>query len=412
MTFSARISVLVLSSAGLLGLTGCQLPSPSTTAPIEIAPLPGNVEIVAPDPSPEVEVTSVSIPARIIGNLVVIETVGRPDGPWRFLLDTGSSATLVSPEFAIRYRLDEQTPTGPKVWLRDAVGRAAPADSILLRRIDFGPAHIANVRGLVHDCGEISNQLGIKIDGVLGFSLFRNARLTIDYPGERIVLTSHEDRTPLRGCIVPVTKHNNVPLIRVRMGELDLMTLVDTGSDGAFNLDPAGMELEFITPPRRGASVKTLFGSHQQQIARLDSTLVIEDHQIENPIVDLSGQLTSLGGAVLRNFEITFDQVREVAAFYRAEPGPLRLPAEISSGMSFSRNRAYWRVDGVVPGSPAAKVGVQVGDLIVRIEGEPVEQWELNRFTELVNGLADIEYTFIEGSAEVAKTAASFPLIP
>ena len=44
----------------------------------------------------------VNLPAELIGNLLVVEAPGDRTGPRRFLVDTGSSVTLVTPEVARR----------------------------------------------------------------------------------------------------------------------------------------------------------------------------------------------------------------------------------------------------------------------------------------------------------------------
>ncbi len=405
---SARRSVCFSLSgcAAALLLVSCQTASraPINTEPIDLAPLPVIAE-------PQVK-TRVEVPMQIIGGLAVVETQGA-DGPWRFLIDTGASRTLVSPEFAIRHLRRPADPNPPKVWLRDVTGRAVPVESVMLEKIDFGPANFQNVRALVYDCSELSDHLGVQIDGVLGFTLFGNARLTLDYPGRRVVMSSLNDQLPLRGCVLPVTVHNDVPYVQLSLGARSLVTLIDTGSDGSLNLDPAGLDLEFAVPPRTGTLIGTLHGNHRQIVGRLDNTLTIGDHQIVQPIADLSGQLTSLGGELLRHFEITFDQASSRVAFYRpTDDMRIVTPPKLSAGLSFSKARAYWKINAVAPDSPAEAAGFRVGDLVSRINGEAVENWDLERFRQLVDAGGTINYTLIKGRDEVTLAAETYVLVP
>ena len=334
-------------------------------------------------------------------------------GPWNFLIDTGSSATLVSPEFAIRRRSRRPNPEPGPVWLRDASGRAVPVESVLLDKIDFGPANFSNVRALVFDCSVISDHLGLKIDGVLGFNLFADARLTLDYPGRRIVMSALNDPTPLRGEILPFTFQNGVPMISAKLGARKILALIDSGSDGSLNLDPAGLDLEFAAEPRTGTMIGTLHGNHRQTLGRLDETLHIGPFHVNQPVVDLSGLLTSLGSDILQEFELTFDQSIEVVAWYRAnDQHAIPSPPWISSGLSFSKVRAYWRVTAVAPHSPAEAAGCAEGDLVIRINGEPVENWDLDRYHELVDAGGSIDYTFLEGRDEVTLSVETFALVP
>lgn len=383
---------------------GCRTPPSSEAVPLELDPMP----VVAQ----QALATRIELPMLFVGGLVVIETQAE-DGPWRFLIDTGSSTCLVSPEYAIRHLKKPVTPNAPKVWLRDASGRAAAAESVLLDRIDFGPANFQNVRALVFDCREISNHLGMEIHGVLGFSLFSNARLTLDYPNRKVIMSALQDKTPLRGCVLPVTSHNDVPLIQISLDNRSIVALIDTGNDGSVNLDPAGLDLNFASPPRRGTLVGTLYGDHEQFAARLAHTIYLGDHRIVNPIVDLSGTLTSLGGELLQEFEITFDQSRNLVAFYRPSHDMLLFtPPKLSAGVSFEKSLAYWKITAVAPDSPAHTVGLVPGDLVIRINHEPVENWDLARYRQLVDAGGFIDFTTIIGRNEIEHPVKVFTLVP
>lgn len=393
----------------LLGFGGCATDPREKWGDLDeitLTPMPVSGE---EDAAP---LTRVEFPMKLIGGLVVVEADDE-GGPWNFLIDTGSSATLVSPEFAIRRRSRLKPPDNSPVWLRDASGSAVPVESVLLEKIDFGPAHFRSVRALVYDCSVISDHLGIKIDGVLGFQLFNDARLTLDYPGRRIVMSEHRDPTPLRGQILPFSYQNGVPMIEATIDNHPILALIDSGSDGSLNLDPAGHDLGFAVPPRPGTQIGTLHGNHRQIMARLEGTLQLGDFVMVQPVVDLSGLLTSLGGDMLQHFELTFDQRARVVAWYRTDGTvPLPSPPKLSSGLSFSKVRAYWRVTAVAPDSPAQAAGCEEGDLVIRINGEPVEDWDLNRYHELVDAGTAIDYTFLRGRDEETLSIAIFELVP
>jgi C-terminal processing protease CtpA/Prc len=80
--------------------------------------------------------------------------------------------------------------------------------------------------------------------------------------------------------------------------------------------------------------------------------------------------------------------------------------------MSFRKTPVYWKVVGVVPGSPAAAAGVREGDLVSRINGEPTAGWDPVRYDQLVAGASTIDYTFIEGTQEHTRAIAVFSLVP
>ncbi|MES2696597.1 MAG: PDZ domain-containing protein, partial [Verrucomicrobiota bacterium] len=78
----------------------------------------------------------------------------------------------------------------------------------------------------------------------------------------------------------------------------------------------------------------------------------------------------------------------------------------------FNKTPAYWRVAGVVPKSPADTGGVQLGDLVTRINGEPVAKWDLKRYEQLVATAEEITFTFLQGNSDAEKSVRTFDLVP
>ena len=98
--------------------------------------------------------------------------------------------------------------------------------------------------------------------------------------------------------------------------------------------------------------------------------------------------------------------------FLRDPPGPIPPEPRRSAGLSFTKTPVYWRVASVVPGSPAATAGVQPGDLVTRLNGEPVAKWDIRRYELLVATATSIEFTFLNGTAELPERVNVFDLVP
>ena len=147
-------------------------------------------------------------------------------------------------------------------------------------------------------------------------------------------------------------------------------------------------------------------------MARLAGDLTLGDVVFARPRVDFTDELSALGGGALRNFAITFDQRRDRIVLARPGNGPVETPPLRSVGLSFSKTPAYWRVAGVVPGSPAERAGVERGELVVRIDGEPVARWDLRRLEARVARGGELELAFLEGSREFARRVAVMELVP
>jgi hypothetical protein len=293
-----------------------------------------------------------------------------------------------------------------------ADGSVAELPETSLRRIELGAAHFDDVRALVYDCAPLSAHLGVKIDGVLGFPLFRETVLTLDYPGSRVVLQPARLAPLTPGTIIAFDDARKTPLIHVRLGERSLVALIDSGSDATFSLNPVGVDPRFEAGPAPGATIGTLGGDRTQKIGRLAETLAIGDQTFPRPIVETTDELSAIGGGLLQHFSVTFDQEHDRVTFFRESRAPIEMPPWRSAGLSFSKTPAYWRVAGVIAKSPAAAQGVQAGDLVTRINGESVARWDLRRYEQLVTTATEITFTFLNGNAETEKRVPIFDLVP
>ena len=69
-------------------------------------------------------------------------------------------------------------------------------------------------------------------------------------------------------------------------------------------------------------------------------------------------------------------------------------------------------VAGVVPGSTAEGAEIERGDLVTRINGEPVAKWDFRRYEKLVTSAREIVFTFLNGTRETEKRISVFDLVP
>ncbi len=385
-------------AAALVGLAGCAV------MPKRRPPEPGRTTLGSP---------LVILPAQTVGNYLLLEVKWDRSGPYRFLIDTGSSVTLVTPALAQRYPGREPfSPAATRVRVTGADGNVKELPRGSLRRIELGEAKFEDLEVLVYDCAPLSAHLGVKIDGVLGFPLFRDTVLTLDYPGSRVILQAASDRPLLPGSMVAFDDSRKTPVIPVKIGDRTVVALIDSGSDAVFSLNPVGLAPRFASGPLEGGTIGTLGGERTRRVGRLAETLQIGAHSFREPIVDLTDELSAIGGGMLRHFSVSFDQKRDRVTFFRDSRAPIRTTAPRSAGVSFGKTPAYWRISGVVPKSPAETAGVQIGDLVTQIDGEPVAKWDLRRYEQLVATAAEIVFSFLIGTVETEKRVGVFDLVP
>jgi hypothetical protein len=373
-----------------------------------------SVQRTAPKPGiTHVGSRAVTLPGHLIGNVLVVEDKWDKFGPYHFVVDTGSSVTLVSPEFAKRFASDEPRPLDePQVRVRSSGGGYALLDSVTLKRIQLGAARFDYVPALVYDCSDLSAQFGVKVDGILGFPLFRNAVLTLDYPNESLVLRPEIPEEGLPGEAILFNNADKTPLIPIRLGDHEFAALIDSGSASAIDINPAGLSPKFSFGPVDGPTVSTLAGDRPSRVGRLAGVVRIGSFDVPQPVAQLTDELTSLGGGILSHFTVTFDQRHNEVFFQRDLSVPLEIAPLRGTGLSFRKTPAYWKVASVVPTSPASVAGVAPGDLVSRVNGEPVAAWDPSRYDQLVASAAMIEYTFIDGARETAKSLRVVSLVP
>lgn len=118
--------------------------------------------------------------------LVMVPTLVNGRGPYSFAVDTGASATVLSPALADALGIElAESPalTGAGGTLNATVGRVAT--------LSVGSATADGLGVVVSDfLGPIGEAVGTRIDGVVGYNFLRGFKVTIDYPGSTLSLVA------------------------------------------------------------------------------------------------------------------------------------------------------------------------------------------------------------------------------
>ncbi|HVU16278.1 MAG TPA: aspartyl protease family protein [Candidatus Didemnitutus sp.] len=367
-----------------------------------------------------VQTKTAVLPARIVSNFFLVEAPQIDGKTYRFMIDTGSSATLVSPRLAsalkTKPRRDQPQVTVP---IRSADGKEVALPEVTLRQLSLGDAGFERVPALVNDFTELSEHLGVQIDGVIGFTLFREKMLTLDYPKARLSIEPYPllappppPKTSPHAVTLTFDNTQGTPQIPVQMGNESFFVLIDSGSDGGLSLNPSGLHPQFSAGPRPGKLAASLAGDHAQMVGRLGQNVTIGTQVVTRPVVDITDQLSSVGGELLSHFTVTFDQRRRRVIWDSATDGPIQMPPRQDTGLSFRHYPKYWRVLAVTPQSPAADSSIQAGDVCVRVNGEPIAQWNLERYAQMLRTAATVTYTIIVGPKEQDVELPVFSLVP
>lgn len=125
--------------------------------------------------------THVEVPFRLAGPvkpLVLVSAFVNGRGPHAFVLDTGASATVLSPDLAATLHIETlaaEPMTGVGGMLQATVGRVGS--------LAVGGAHLHDVSVMVADfLADLGRIAGAPLDGILGYNFLRHFRVTLDYP--------------------------------------------------------------------------------------------------------------------------------------------------------------------------------------------------------------------------------------
>lgn len=302
-----------------------------------------------------------------VGNHYFVEATLNGHGPYAFVLDTGASALFISPEVAREVGL---RPRAERVFSTDASGRRRQVGVARVRELRLGPAVFRDFDAVISPViggGRIGERA---IAGLVGFSVFRDCALTVDYPAELVLLGGEAFGG---GEAVKLSPLSNVAETRISVNGRQMPAIIDTGAEDGFNIPASRLsvsEFRFAPVPLRLATSMTR--TFRQQTGRLAGMVRLGPHAFSDPIVSCDEPFVTIGAEVMRRFRVTLDQ-RSGQAFFHVPDGrgaatfesePIRM-----SGVSLEQRRDDWRVADVVPDSPAEHAGVRVGDRVIQIDG-------------------------------------------
>ena len=164
-----------------------------------------------------------SIPLKIYRSFwVVVEgQFGGVPGPQNFILDTGTSPSIIQAGLARRLGLA----TEPSMIT--AAGKAISTSIATVPEIDLGPIRAVSLPVQVQDLSRLERDLGMRIAGIIGLDVLSKSNFRLDY----------RERAIRFGCIsldgIPVhfDPHAGIAVAEVKLRGKALRMLLDTGTD-------------------------------------------------------------------------------------------------------------------------------------------------------------------------------------
>lgn len=285
-------------------------------------------------------------------------------GPYRFLLDTGAEgAGRVDSALVAELKL-AQTGSG------NSVGPLGEERQLTRHRLDT-----LAIGGLKFSGVEVSSRdynagrpRGLRpIHGILGFHLFSEYLLTINYPARTITVATGALPPADGKSVLAIISDDEDPEIEVRIGDQTDKALIDTGAMGPLGL-PASYanKLKYKSEP----VVRGREGGMELRSATLDGALRIGAIEVANPNLMLAEGMRQplIGIQIIASLALTFDQKN---ARIRVERPPQRKQYGITTER---RGEAPLKLTGVVAGGVAEAAGLRGTDRLIAINGRPVAE--------------------------------------
>jgi hypothetical protein len=238
------------------------------------------------------------------GALAVVEVRVNGQGPFRFGIDTGAAGgARVSQSLADKLGL----PVVGQAMAGDPSGKSRRAVPI----VEIGQLTVGNaVFGKVPAGAGDFSPLGI--DGILGFGLFSEHRLTLDYPHRRVRIERGELPPADGRTILSFEAPYGIPTVHLTLGGVDAEAHIDSGNTREEIVVPAALagKLKLAAEPVSIGKARTGFNEFEIRQAPLDGKLALGAYELTNPKIDIVDlfPFVNFGHKFLQRFTVTVDE--------------------------------------------------------------------------------------------------------
>ncbi len=279
------------------------VPDAATTASPPAAQSPASPASAAPDAAQAAENLKLAQDPTSRLRLAVLVN---GQGPFEFLIDTGSDRTVISRELAAALKL----PNGPRVIMHESAG----VDDVQTVVID----HLAiGNRVIDHIEAPAVGAVNLGADGMLGVDSLRNLHIVMDFKAMR--LSSSPSRAE------PFDGHTIVVHGRSRFGQLILVDARVRGVPVFVVLD-SGSQLSVGNP----ALLKLLTGSSTHSDVRRQIEIIsVTGRKMMVELDDIAE--AHIGGLEIRNMPLAFAQLHTFDRFGLIDQPALLLGMDVLS---------------------------------------------------------------------------------
>lgn len=368
---------------------------------------------------------SITINFKTSSNLIIIPVTINNSDTLNFILDTGVSYPIITElPFVNKLNLNFLQPIKIK-GLGEGEQLTAYRSGNNTIQIQGLVAYDQEIHMVINENFQISHILGIPVHGLIGFNLFKDYVVKIDYPEHKITLIKPEYftyRQKEKDIVMPLIFEQNKPFVRTSIvtdknEEVPVKLLVDTGASDALWLSTTSdsrislPENHIETFLGRGLS-GDLYGTKGRIGAIWVGPLVLYEPIVAFPEDEMVDQLIgqndrngTLGAEILRRFFVTMDYPNR----------RLILRANGNLNEEFNYNMSGLEVSNPMPGfpifvvssiqknSPAYYAGIHENDQIIALNNTSNRALTLNDINLLFQSHEDrrIKMTVLRNGEQI-----------
>jgi len=269
--------------------------------------------------------TSVSVPMDNWGGRPVVDVRINGQGPFKLVLDTGTSFPVVLDESLVT-KLDL-----PAAGASRPKGETEDVDLVDIGTLTIGDAEFSSIQGIRSTDVGSASMTGEGIQGILGLPLFKGCLLTLDFPGRRVSFESSELPQQDGETIAYSAdeEHDYGVTVTLSLAGIPVKAHLDTGSPALVTLlNKLQKKLPLKGKPHVVGMARTPQGEAEVRMAVLDGVLKLGKHDWTRPRIDfadlgpmLEYDAGNIGSRLLKEFAVTIDQKNHRVRFRRTESG-------------------------------------------------------------------------------------------
>jgi predicted aspartyl protease len=316
-----------------------------------------------------------------------------------FLLDTGADNSIINKRFANELSLKEIK--GPFGIL--GLGGISQYE---IKTFSFGDFSVENISLIGMDLDLIERYLGFDLLAIIGGDLLDDYALTVDYQEQVFMLNTNTPDVRDNAVSTPIRVIDKLVFTKARtkFDGPEYAFLVDTGATATVYFknrieqccpdykswvsSPGWVEATFL-----GKQVADLYEMPEFHVGNIGIEpmiiVVTEAGLLGLGLNIISGEPLHgvIGYSFLKQFRVTFDYPRKQMILEPYEYYIERFPHMFDSvGFMIAYENNVPIVDHIIPGTPAEKAGIMIGDKLLEIDGIDVTSMDSLEISNLFEG--------------------------